>query len=110
MVRRRVEMRIRSSRATSSGPSIGRNESAASNCGNSLTGVRTRSLSQSTASVPPASVSRYTVRVGRLPSRSVDAASMSPCFTSESTTEYSDPKFSRTDSSLRRSRSVIDIS
>src|SRR3954454_14251188 len=35
---------------------------------------------------------------------------MSPCFTSESTTEYNEPKFSLTDSSLRRSRRVIDIS
>ena len=50
--------RSRSSRTTSSGPSSGRNDSAASNCGYSLAGVRTRSVSQSMASVAPESVIR----------------------------------------------------
>ena len=53
-----VRARSASSEATSSGGSAGRNDSAAWNAGYSLTGVESRSVSQSCTSIRPASVSR----------------------------------------------------
>src|SRR5258708_19196064 len=68
MVFLRSPMRISSRSTTSSGGRTGKRESAASNCGNSLTGELTSSRIQSISSVSPSAVSSYTVFSGRLPS------------------------------------------
>src|SRR6516165_6759 len=82
----RRSARWRRSATASSGGSTGNRLSPAANCGNSLTGSRSRSCIQARSSSYPEGVRANTVRSGRLPSREVSLAAMKPRFTRNSIT------------------------
>src|SRR6266568_6004888 len=83
--------RSRSSVSTWSGWMTGIRDSAASKCGYSFTGTASSSDIQSSSSVRPVSVSRYTVRSGRRPSRRASMASIRLYLARLSTTVYREP-------------------